>query len=106
MNLLELFSGTGSVGRIARDLGFNVISLDLKNADIHTDILKWDYKQFDRNHFDVIWSSPPCTEYSRAKTTGVRKIDYANSIVLKTLEIIDYFKPRYWFIGKGNDIEM
>ena len=35
MNLLELFSGTGSVGRIARDLGFDVISLDLKGADIN-----------------------------------------------------------------------
>ena len=30
MNLLELFSGTGSVGLIAKSLGFNVISLDLK----------------------------------------------------------------------------
>ena len=93
MNLLELFSGTGSVGRVARDQGFNVISLDLKGADINQYILHWDYKQFDRNHFDIIWASPPCTEYSIAKTTGIRKIDYANSIVLKTLEIIDYFKP-------------
>ena len=39
MNLLELFSGTGSVGLIAKSLGFNVISLDLKNADINCDIL-------------------------------------------------------------------
>ena len=30
MNLLELFSGTGSVGTIAKSLGYNVISLDLK----------------------------------------------------------------------------
>ena len=42
MNLLEMFSGTGSVGLVAKSLGFNVISLDLKNADINTDILKWD----------------------------------------------------------------
>ena len=93
MNLLELFSGTGNVGTIAKSLGFNVISLELKNADINSDILEWDYKQVDRNHFDFIWSSPPCTEYSRAKTTGIRNIEYANSIVLKTIEIINYFNP-------------
>ena len=98
MNLLELFSGTKSVGTIAKSLGFNVISLDLKNADINTDILEWDYKQFDRNHFDSIWSSPPCTEYSVAKTRGIRNIEYANSIVLKTIEIIKYFNPKYFVI--------
>ena len=98
MNLLELFSGTGSVGLIAKSLGFNVISLDLKNADINCDILEWDYKQFDRNHFDFIWASPPCTEYSIAKRTGIRNIEYANSIVLKTLEIIDYFGFPYFVI--------
>ena len=98
MNLLELFSGTGSVGTIAKSLGYNVISLDLKNADINCDILEWDYKQFDRNHFDFIWSSPPCTEYSKAKTTGIRNIEYANSIVLKTIEIIKYFNPTYFVI--------
>ena len=64
MNLLKLFSGTGSVGHIARSLGFKVISLELKNADINDDILKRDYKQFDKGHFDFIWTSPPCTEYS------------------------------------------
>ena len=98
MHLLELFSGTSSVGKVAKSLGYNVISLDLKNADINCDILEWDYKEFDRNHFNFIWASPPCTEYSRAKTTGVRKIDYANSIVLKTLEVIRYFNCQYWII--------
>ena len=98
MKLFELFSGSGSVGKVARDLSVNVISLDLKNADINCDILEWDYKQFDRNHFDFIWSSPPCTEYSRAKTTGIRNIEYANSIVLKTIEIITYVNPKYFVI--------
>lgn len=98
MKLLELFSGTGSVGTVAKDLGFDVVSLDLKNADINCDILHWNYQQYPVKHFDVIWASPPCTEYSKAKTTGIRKIDEANQIVLKTIEIIRYFEPAYFFI--------
>ena len=98
MKLLELFSGTGSIGKVARNLHWYVVSLDLKDADINIDILDWDYKQYPRGYYDFIWASPPCTEYSIAKQTGVRKLDKANKIVLKTLEIIDYFKPLVWFI--------
>ena len=98
MKLLELFSGTGSVGKVAKELGYDVVSLDLKNADINADILQWNYKQFKPNEFKIIWASPPCIEYSRAKTTGIRKIDYANSFVKKTIEIINYFNPSVWFI--------
>ena len=62
------------------------------------DILDFDYKQYPVGCFDIVWASPPCTEYSKAKTRGVRDIDGANKIVLKTLEIIDYFNPTWWFI--------
>jgi len=46
----------------------------------------------------MIWASPPCTEYSRAKSRGVRKLELANGIVKRTLEIIDYFDPEYYII--------
>ena len=46
MKLLELFSGTGSVGKVAKELGYDVVSLDLKDANINTDILNWNYKVF------------------------------------------------------------
>ena len=70
--LLELFSGTGSVGDVARDLGYTVISLDRDmEASIQIDIMDWDYTFFERKSFDVIWASPPCTEYSRAKTRAL-----------------------------------
>ena len=98
MKLLELFSGTRSVGIVAEDIGYEVISLDLKGADINIDILDWEYKEYPVGYFDVIWSSPPCTEYSIAKTIGVRDIEGANKIVEKTLEIIRYFQPKKWML--------
>jgi len=98
---LELFSGTGSFGKIINPLGWENISLDLSNKfnpDINIDILEWDYKIYPVNYFDIIWASPPCTEYSKAKSRGIRDIEGANKIVKKVLEIINYFKPFHWFI--------
>ena len=97
MHLLELFSGTSSVGNVAKSLGYNVISLELKNADINCDILEWDYKQFNRNHFNLIWASPPALNTVVLKLlVSVRLIMLI--VFLKTREIIDYFKPKYWII--------
>jgi site-specific DNA-cytosine methylase len=101
MRLLELFSGTGSVRKAVGERFLEIVSVDILpkfNPTIETDILTWDYHVYPPNYFDVIWASPPCTEYSRAKTRGVRNIDLADSIVRKTLEIIDYFKPTTWYI--------
>ena len=89
-----MFSGTGSIGKVAVNYDFEVISLDRDmDATIKSDIMDWDYTVYPPNHFDVIWSSPPCTEYSIAKTTGIRKIDEANKIVKRVLEIISYYNP-------------
>ena len=44
--LLELFSGTGSVGNVARDLGWTVMSLDMNEdaaVDFITNIMDWEY---------------------------------------------------------------
>ena len=57
--------------------------------------MDWDYKSmYEPGSLDVLWTSPPCTEYSVAKTVGVRKISEANQVVQRTLDIIDYFQPK------------
>ena len=59
LKVLELFSGTGSVGKVAKSLGWEVLSLDLElEADIKIDIMDWDYKAYPQNSFDIVWASP------------------------------------------------
>ena len=48
MRVLELFSGTGSVGNVCRARGMDVVSLDKDTpADIRCDILDWDCMAYD-----------------------------------------------------------
>ena len=98
---LDLFAGTRSVANVLEEQGFGVLTVDSDvryGADVCEDILDWDYKKFPQGHFEIITSSPPCTEFSRAKTVGKRNLDHALSLVEKTLEIIRYFKPKFWWL--------
>ena len=99
MRILELFAGTSSFGQVADEFEHEVISLDKDmQASIQCDILDWDYTVYPSNYFNFIWSSPPCVEYSIAKTRGIRNLELANALVLKTLEIIEYFSPVFYII--------
>lgn len=121
MKILELFSGTGSVGKIAKEKGWEVVSVDIRAYKYHEppthliDILKFDYKKY--KNFDIIWASPPCTYFSalikpwigREKgkkgnkyiyTEELFALDFKKGIewVKKVLEIINFFNPKYWYI--------
>ena len=77
MKSLERLRGAKSGGKVAELSSYVVVSLDLKDADINCDILGWDYRHYQVTiqvgHFDVFWTSPPCTEYSRAKTNQCKQ---------------------------------
>jgi site-specific DNA-cytosine methylase len=114
MKVLELFSGTGSVGKVCKQLDWDVVSVDMILPATHkVDIMNFDYKQYDKNEFDIVWASPPCTNYSKlqdcwlgrmrkgelyTKEIQEKEMNEDDKLVLKTFEIIDYFKPKYWFV--------
>jgi len=99
--LLELFCGTKSVGKTAKQFGYDVTSVDILKKfepSICCDIMDFDYKRYPVGHFKYIHASPPCTEFSFAKSMGVRKIAEATAIVMKAMEIIEFLKPKYWCV--------
>jgi hypothetical protein len=117
MKCLELFSGTHSVGKVLESQGHSVISLDLKDATINTNILDWDYTEFPKDHFDYIHASPPCDTFSLCRKSWIGRELKAHKgqvftkellikdqeeigvpILNKTLEIIKYFNPKYFTI--------
>ena len=120
MRVLELFSGTQSVGKVCHNLNWEVISVDIndykgKHTPTHqVDILQFNYKQYPKDHFDVVWASPPCVFYSRLQDVNLNrrrkdgtiftkemldaKMSLADSWVQKAIEIINFFQPKKWFI--------
>jgi hypothetical protein len=50
------------------------------------------------SHAGRVWASPPCTEYSPAKTHGVRDLASADRIAQAALNIINLAEPRVWFL--------
>ena len=100
--MLDLFSGTNSVGDIFRARGYEVVSVDNHasfNPTICIDIMQWDFERaYPIGYFEVIAASPPCTEYSSAMTMRPRQLDMADTLVLQGLDIIRHFNPRFWFL--------
>jgi len=104
MRALVLFKGTGSIDRALERYGFRVDSVDLDrncNATWTADILEWEmWRHMMPGRYDFIWASPPCVQYSRARTTAhtPRNLELADSIVQRTLEIIKELAPKAWLL--------
>jgi len=103
MKVLELFSGTHSIGKVFKDKGSEVVSLDRDlgascpfksgyKSDLHfkEDIMTWDYKKhFKPGDFDVITASPVCFVWSNLRCSWIgRKCKSIHPTEVITKEIL------------------
>ena len=102
MRVLNLCSGTGSVSRPFVEEGHEVVEVDWdpRYSPTHcVDIMTWNCPYLP-GHFDIVWASPDCTQYSRARTTAKteRNLNKADALVKRCLDLIKYLNPRLWFV--------
>ena len=76
--MLELFSGTHSIGKVAQARGMEVVSLDRDmkgehKPSIQEDIMTWNYKKYSQGYFDIITASPVCLWWSSARNLSFGK---------------------------------
>ena len=109
MKVLELFAGSRSFSKVAEQMGMETFTSDYKEfekIDYVCDILQFDVSKIPFNP-DIIWASPPCTTFSIAscyhhwnkdRTPKTKECVKGIEIVKKTLDIINYLKPKYFYI--------
>jgi len=109
MKVLELFAGSRSFSKVAKEIGMQTFTTDIKNfdnIDYVVDILNFVPMKVPFKP-DIIWASPPCTYFSVASigkhwykdhTPKTEQAKLGVKIVKCTLDIIKYFKPKYFFI--------
>lgn len=103
-NVLELFAGSRSLGKVAEQFGLNVFSVDWKPYEaIHLakdiELLKKEDVPFVP---DIVWASPDCTTYTIAAISTHRNGIYPKSDYAKKCDSVNAH-----FLGliKGWEIE-
>lgn len=108
MRLLELFSGTHSIGKVAKDMNIDVVSLDrdlpaFDKSDkekkyksknhINSCILEWDYKKhFKEGDFDIITASPSCFYWSHLRKCWINSYYNVDTMKFSRTEKEGYIK--------------
>jgi hypothetical protein len=104
--MLELFSGSGNMAAAFKAAGWQTCTVDLhKDADIQADVRSIDPAMI-LDHLggypDVIWASPPCTQFSIASVghhwKGHKPPKDGTELLAHTLRLIMQLQPRYYFV--------
>ena len=103
--MLDLFSGLGGASEaFVQSKYWEVVRIENNPlcADVEcTQIIDINVIHANRaiyavKQWDLIWASPPCTQFSKARVPQIKNPDLG--LVKKTIEIIEALNPRYWII--------
>lgn len=108
MKILELFSGTESFSKVARERGHECFTIDNNpkfNPNLCKDISNLELKDIPFKP-DIIWSSPPCEAFSVSTISRnwkkgkpiSEKAKKSLMLIKKIEEIIKITKPKFFFI--------
>lgn len=108
MKILELFSGTESFSKVARERGHETFTVDIDkqfDPNLCKDIMDLKIEDIPFKP-DFIWCSPPCNKFSIASVyrhwnAGKPKhegVYQSLLLVAKTISLILALKPKYWLI--------
>jgi len=112
-NTIELFSGTESFSKVARELGHSTFTIDNNphlKPDQCADFLQLPIIDFSDEDWDICWASPPCSAFSVASIGKhwkignrghIPKSDTARlglKLLDRTIEWISKVRPEEWFI--------
>jgi site-specific DNA-cytosine methylase len=101
MKVLDLFSGLGGWSKAFLDRGHYVVTVDNNcefNPTFCKDIIEYEPDEF----FDIVLSSPPCTEFTKASMPDSwnknRTVNPDTKLVERTIEIIKISGCKYWIL--------
>ena len=113
MNVVELFSGSGTFSKIFKENGHDTFSIDIRKRkgkcepDLRKDIMDVLIRDIPFKKVHVLWASPPCDVFSKAGgnfhwnpdgTPKTEKCDVHLRLLQKTLRLIEKIRPDVFFI--------
>lgn len=97
--MLDLCCGLKGASQAMSEAGWDVVTLDVEakfNPDVVANLNTWEYTGPTP---DLIWASPPCTEFSRESMPWCRTGKHPDmALVMACKRVIEQTRPKYWVI--------